>query len=155
MDYIARWYILNHEGEILLVKMDEDAPWALPGWHVEPWETPYSTLQREVREELWIQITILWTKNEFYESYIRPYPLPISIHEIQYEHRSWEWVKRLEFWYFAHIRDNDEIAVDNKELVAAQWFDPEDIVAMQWGHEIYRSVQEVLTQNRDLLDLLL
>lgn len=155
MDYVARGYVLNHDGDILLVKMDSEHPWSLPGGHIDPGETPYDALKREVWEELGIQINVLGSKNSFYESHVRPYPLPISIHEVQYEHRSGARVKKLEFWYFTHIRDDDEMRIDGSEIVDAQWMSPDDMLALPAEHDIYRTVQEVYMQNRDLLDLLL
>lgn len=153
MQYIARAYVFDEHQNMVLVKMDKNAPWALPGWHVEEWETPYQALHRELDEELGVEVRILWSKNAFYENHIRSHPLPISIHELSYEHRSWKQVNRIELWFFAELVWRKEPSQKESEIVDTLWCSAEDMLAMQGGYEIYRSIQEVYQQNSDLLEI--
>ena len=52
--------IFNEAGQVLLVKhvFRPDYPWGLPGGWVEPGENPADAVQREVKEELNLQIEV-------------------------------------------------------------------------------------------------
>jgi len=52
--------VLNSRGEVLLVEhvFHPRAPWGLPGGWLERGETPIQGLQRELREEMGIQVSV-------------------------------------------------------------------------------------------------
>lgn len=153
MDYVVRAYIFDENDNIILVKMDDQAPRALPGGHVEEGESLYAALHREIKEELGCDIRIVWSKNSFYEHHLRPHPLPISIHEVSYEHRSGKQVNRLEFWFFAELVEAGTPTQKKSEIAKQMWCTPDEMLSMQWGHDIYRAIQEVYQQNSDLLEV--
>lgn len=51
MIHVAWWIITDEEDNLIMVK-NRQGFWVLPGWKVDPWETPIVSLQREVSEEL-------------------------------------------------------------------------------------------------------
>lgn len=153
MQYVVRAYIFDKDRNMILVKMDEHAPRALPWWHVEEWENLYVALQREVKEELGYEIRVIGSRNSFYESHIRWYPMPISVHEITYEHRSWKQVTNLEFWFFAELVSEGKPTQGKWEIVDQAWCSADEMLAMQAWKGIYRSIQEIYQQNMDLLEI--
>ncbi len=153
MQYVVRAYIFDKDNNMVLVKMDDHAPRALPWGHVEAWENLYTALQREIREELGYEIRVIGSRNSFYESHIRGYPMPISIHEITYEHRSWKQVTKLEFWFFAELVSEGKPTQEKWEIVDQTRCSADEMLAMQAWNGIYRSIQEVYQQNMDLLEI--
>ena len=51
MIHVAWWIITDKDENLIMVK-NRQGFWVLPGWKVDPWETPIVSLQREVSEEL-------------------------------------------------------------------------------------------------------
>ncbi len=59
----AKAFIVS-DGKLLIVKRKDDNPqmpgiWELPGGRMEPGENPFEGLQREMREEVGLEITVL------------------------------------------------------------------------------------------------
>lgn len=54
IDIIVRAFLFNQEGNILMTRHKPNAPWVLPGGHVETGETLHTALKREIREEFGI-----------------------------------------------------------------------------------------------------
>ncbi len=55
--------ILNEKDEVLLCHRNDYDLWNLPWWKVEPWESPWEAVIREVKEETWYDAEIsklLW-----------------------------------------------------------------------------------------------
>ncbi len=50
--------IKDWEWRILLLKTSYKKTWEIPGWVVDEWESPKKCAEREVREEIWIDITV-------------------------------------------------------------------------------------------------
>lgn len=53
-----KWIILNEKHEFLLIKED-NGKWELPGGGLDFWELPYDWLKREIREEMWLEVTFI------------------------------------------------------------------------------------------------
>jgi ADP-ribose pyrophosphatase YjhB (NUDIX family) len=51
--------IFDKAGKLLLCRRKKDRLWNLPGGHVEPKETPWDAVAREVREEISLKVDVL------------------------------------------------------------------------------------------------
>ncbi|MBP7847964.1 NUDIX hydrolase [Patescibacteria group bacterium] len=59
METCVRAFIFDEDDNVLLVRNASDQLWVLPGGHTEEGETIYEALEREIHEELGLDITIL------------------------------------------------------------------------------------------------
>lgn len=155
MEIAVRGFLFDEEDNILLVKHAADQMWVLPGGHLEPqdeWNV-HACLQREIEEETGLDITIIGPENKFSDHHVVALALPISIHKVKYEHRTRGKVQKLEYWFFAHaFGEYDEI--DSDEIYDYTRLSADEILKLQWNVEVHKSIQEVLEQNLDLLELL-
>lgn len=153
MEVCARCYLLDSSERILLVKHSDNQPWVLPGWHLEEWETIYECLEREVQEEVWLWITVVWVENVLNAPNIATLPLPISIHRVKYEHRTRGPIEKIEYFFFARV--NWEVTnVKNEEIADYTWMEFDEIMELKADEEIHQYTQDILEQNVDLLELI-
>lgn len=134
IDIIVRAFLFNQEGNILMTRHEPNALWVLPGGHVEAGETLHTALKREIREEFGISaeffdIDAHETLHHWWKK-LHHFPLPISIYELQYTHRSGEEKRRVEHIF---LMETHEVIVDVQadEIAEYQWFDPEKIFSMK------------------------
>lgn len=153
METCVRAFIFDEDDNLLLVRNASDQLWVLPGGHTEEEETIYQTLEREIHEELGLDINILWSETVFSDRNVVAYPLPVSIRKVKYEHRNKGMVQKLEFDFFARSQGVIELPNDS-EIYDYQWISQDDFLAMEAGVETWRSMQEILEQNQELLELL-
>ena len=155
MEIAVRGFLIDDDERILLVKHASDQPRVLPGGHLEDEDDQdiYACLQREIREELWLDITMIWAECTLSEYNVVPLPLPISIHKVQYEHRTRGKITKLEYRFFARVFDevND---IDNEEIYDYQRVTGDELLTMDTHMEIHTSTQEIFEQNIDLLELI-
>lgn len=155
MEIAVRGYLFDENERILLVKHAVDQMWVLPGWHLEEQDEGniYACLQREVEEETGLDITIIGPENQITDHHVVAFPLPISIHKVKYEHRTKGKIQRIEYWFFANaFGEYDEI--ESEEIYDYGWFTADQILEMQENVEVHKSLQQILDQNLDLLELL-
>ncbi len=154
LNYVSRTFLLDHNNDILLVKHKDSDIRILPWGHAKQNESPASALRRELKEELWVWIELLWIRNITNDQAIFMQPLPISIHELEYySKRKDAMVRNLEFWYFSRIDTSKEIKT-NKEIGDHKRCSILEILSMKVGEEVYQNMVDVLKQNEDLLELL-
>lgn len=151
MELSVRGYIFDEDDRILLVRHSPEQPRVLPGGHVEEGETFYAALMRELDEELWIKITLVWAENELSSQGVKSMPLPVSIHKIRYEHRSRGPVEKLEMFFFARLK-GAFVDAKSEEIYEWEWFESDDLLEMD-ANETFPYIQEILEQNIDLLEL--
>lgn len=63
----AFWIILDENYRVLFVLRNDVDKWNLPWWWVEEWETPWDTVIREIKEETWLDssiISLVWLYNK-------------------------------------------------------------------------------------------
>lgn len=152
MELSVRAYVFDTKDRILLVKHASDQPWVLPGGHVEEGEDLYSALTRELAEELGVEVILMGSENSLSGSNVAAMPLPVSVHKVSYEHSSRGWVEKLEFFFFARSKGPVK-HVQGQEIATYERFEMEEILEMESDVEIYSTIQEVLDQNADLLEL--
>lgn len=154
MNTVVRWFVMNSHGHFLMVKHIWSDIWVLPWGHTEQWETFTRTLKRELFEEFDIQIQVLWAMNSTDDHNVMMHPLPISIHEVEYfstQHN--KKVKKLELRYFAKyvwgILTSNKKEIKSYDRKSYDW-----LMSMKPNKEVYRSMQDILEQNIDLLELI-
>jgi 8-oxo-dGTP pyrophosphatase MutT (NUDIX family) len=154
MEIVARGFVFDEEDRILLVKHAVDQRWVLPGGHLEDEDNGeiHLCLQREIKEELGLDVTILGAECMVTDHHFAPLPLPISIHKLQYEHRKRGKIVRLEYRFLARVFGDAEDVVDD-EIYDYQWLSPEEVMQLDPLSEVHKSLQEVLEQNIVLLEL--
>lgn len=146
--------MLDDKDRILLVKHTPQGRWVLPWGHVEQGETLSAALRRELYEEFGLQIYIYGAENETTDREVNMHPMPISVHEVMYQHQqSEEKVQKLEFRYFAGAKDKEDLSVDANEIYEYEWMEIDDILNLDGSNDCHQSLLDILEQNRDLLDL--
>lgn len=152
MELSVRAYIFDADDRILLVKHSPEQPRVLPGGHVEKGEDIYTALTREISEELGMGVILMGAENELSADNVAAMPLPVSVHKIAYEHRTRGPVEKLEFFFFARSKGSVK-QVQTEEIASYEWFEVDEILEMETDIEIFSTIQEVLDQNVDLLEL--
>jgi ADP-ribose pyrophosphatase YjhB (NUDIX family) len=104
---VALW----HEDRLLLVRPSYRGSWSLPGGGVRDGETPEAAARREVAEELGLEFELG--------------PLRLAY----LHHDAWEGRPDTVHVFEAHIGSEPEIAVDHREIVAAEFVAPDRAVA--------------------------
>lgn len=153
MEIGARCYLMDDADRVLLVKHASEQPWVLPWWHIEEWETIYECLEREIHEELWLWITIIWAENVISSHSVAPLPLPISIHKVSYEHRERWPIQKMEYIFFARM-SGEVTNIQKEEIYDYTRVEVDDLLEMKPEEEIHEFVQEILDQNIDLLEII-
>lgn len=155
MEIAVRGYLFDEDERVLLVKHAAEQMRVLPGGHLnnEDEGNIYACLQREIEEETGLDITTIGVENQITDHHVVAFPLPISIHKVKYEHRTKGKIEKLEYWFFANAY-GEYNEIENEEIYDYAWFTPDEIIEMQGNVEIYKSIQQVLEQNLDLLELL-
>lgn len=93
--------LINDADEILICNSNEGLGWILPGGHLEPGEWIVDCVNREVHEELGIEIDLIGRLPEV---------------EVLTDERH-----LLIFPFIAKIKSGQDIQVDNIEFSAAEW----------------------------------
>ncbi len=153
MEICVRAFIFDEEDNLLLVRNANDQLWVLPGGHLEEGETIYETLEREVHEELGLDINVIWSDTVFSDRNVVSFPLPVSIRKVKYEHRIKWTVQILEFDFFARAQGIVDMP-ESSEIYDYQWIPQDDFLSMSPNTETWKSMQEILEQNQELLELL-
>lgn len=133
MKRVVRTFLQNEEWKYILVKHHKKWNWVLPWWHIENWETLYKALKREIREELDVEIKIVWAKIWLKElDYIKEKPLPICIYKLKYTNRQWNETEKMEYVFLSKIKSwkvkkqEDEV-YDLKEFTKKELLNEESV----------------------------
>ncbi len=111
--------VFNHSGQILLVEhvFHPHFPWGLPGGWIDRHEDPASTIQRELREELELEVEVG----------------PLLLAKIELEH--------LDLAYLCY--PHSEIGSLSAELLNYAWMDAANLPRLHKFH--HAAVQQALT----------
>lgn len=140
MRKIVRAFLKNKEWKFLMVKHVWKDYWSLPGWWIEERESIYKALKRECREELNLEIKILWPKIWLKLEHIKELPQPICTYKIKYNEFNWREVKRIEHIFLAEIKSG-KIKIQEDEIEEYKFFTAEEILVMETTHV---QVKEIL-----------
>jgi len=153
MEIAVRAFVFDEDDNILLVRHASWQPWCLPGGHIEDGETMFDALEREIKEEFGMWITIIGSDTSFSEHTIVSFPLPIGIHKVRYEHRTKGAIEKLEYVFFARAAW-DVGQVDEEEIFDWKWISQDEFLSLDPKRETFVSFQELLEQHGDLLEIL-
>ncbi len=106
----AKALIYNEKWEFLLCKEDNWV-WDIPGWWLDHWENPISCIKRELKEEMWLVVTHIDTKPQYF----------ITAHKPQSKTRPWI----ANICYKVKVKNLD--FTPSKECVEIWFFSPEKI----------------------------
>lgn len=133
MHKIVRTFLKNDEEKFLLVKHIWKDYWSLPGWHVKRWESIHKALKRECKEELNLEIKILWNKLWLEIEHLKELPQPICIYKIKYNEFSGKEVKKLEYIFLSEIKPG-KIKIQDEEIKEYKFFTKDEILNLENTH---------------------
>ena len=85
---VARAFVFNPNGQILMAKHKKDTPWVLPGGHVENGESQNEAMLRELQEEFGLEARFFDIDREEILRHqgrkLIHHPLPITTYELSY-----------------------------------------------------------------------
>jgi ADP-ribose pyrophosphatase YjhB (NUDIX family) len=144
MKQVVRLILLNSESKILLVKHGKLNPWALPWWHIEPWETLYETAHREIKEEFNLEIELLWEKNgiDANRKELVEYVKPISIYSVDFfSRKQGSEIQKLEYIFLWKIVWWD-LKIQEEEIYEYNFFERDEIIG--WWYDIYSQIIDLV-----------
>lgn len=143
MKRIARCILQNKEWKIILVRHKWKNIWVMPWWHIENKENIYDAIKREIKEELWISIKIMWKKLWLELKNVKEMPLPITIYKIDYINKKWKKEKRLEYIFLAKIK-SDIIKTQIEEIEEYKWFEKCEIEELKNTYEQIKDLVKLI-----------
>jgi 8-oxo-dGTP pyrophosphatase MutT (NUDIX family) len=147
MKSVVRAFVFNPEGQILMTKHSADAPWVLPGGHVESGESIHEAMIRELREEFSLEAQFFeMDRDEILRHKGRKlthHPLPISIYDLEYKNAEWVDKSRTEYVFLMET-DGHIWKVQNEEIFAYKWFEVDEILMMKPNIETWDFIIEML-----------
>lgn len=147
MKSVVRAFVFNSDGKILLTQHKKDSLWVLPGGHVESWESLHQAMIREIYEEFSIKSRFFEIDHEEILHHrgkkLIHYPLPISIYELHYTDSGWVNKSRIEHVFLMETDDTIQ-KIQNQEIYAYRWFEPDEILMMKPNQETWDFIIEML-----------
>lgn len=140
MHQIVRCFLKNSEWKYLLVKHKDKNHWVLPGWHIEKWEDIYKAIKREIMEELWIKIKIIWRKKWLELDWLKELHQPLITYKIEYTTKKGKDEKRLEYIFLAEIKESEIIRTQIEEIDEYKFFTKKEIIELP---ETYKQTNEI------------
>ena len=140
MRRVVRTFLTNNEWKYLFVKHHKDGTWVLPWGHIENDESIYKALKREIKEELNLEIEVLWKTIWLDVEYIKEKPLPICVYKIEYSDRREEKRKKLEYIFLSKIVDW-ELKYKEDEICAIKYFTKEEILKEE---NMYPQIKQIM-----------
>lgn len=130
-----------------MTKHKPNAPWVLPGGHVEKDEDIHTAMHREIREEFGISAHFFEMDNEEILHHqgkkLTHFPLPISIYKLEYTNAEWKDKSRIEYVFLMETQDTIK-SIQEEEIAEYKWFDPDEILMMKPNVETWDFIIEIL-----------
>lgn len=140
MKQIVRTFLKNSEWKFLLVQHKWKDDWVLPWWHIDEWEDIYKAIKREIKEELNLEIKIIWNKIWLDIDNIKEKALPICIYKINFLLWNGKRVKKTEYIFLSKIK-SWEIKIQEKEIDKYNFFTKDEILNLD---NTFLQIKEIL-----------
>lgn len=140
MRRVVRTFLQDNEWKYLFVKHHKNGSWVLPGGHIEDGESIYKALEREIQEELNLEIEILGTTIWLDIEYIIEKPLPVCIYKIEYSDRKQKERKKLEYIFLSKVKSGN-LKCEKDEICDFKLFTKEEILAEE---NMYPQIKQIL-----------
>jgi len=140
MQQLVRCFLRNDENKYLLVKHKNKNYWSLPWGHIEKKENIYKALKREIKEELNLNIKILWNKLWINVEWLKEKPAPLCTYKFKYINKKGKQEKRLEYIFLAKIIPW-EIILQEEEIDKIYYFSKEELLSKK---EIFSQIKEII-----------
>ncbi len=140
MKQVSRTFLKNDEWKYILVKHNGKDYWTLPWWHVEEWENIYKAIKREIKEELNLEIKILWNKLGLKIENIKEKPSPICTYKIEFINCEWKKISKLEYIFLSTIKSG-KIKIQDEEIEEYKFFTKDEILNLE---NTFLQIKEIL-----------
>lgn len=140
MKKVVRTFLRNKEWKFLFVKHKNRDYWSLPGWHIEWNEDIYKAIKREIKEELWLKIKILWNRIWLDIENLKELATPVAVYKIEFENHKWKKVKKLEYIFLSEIK-SWEIVIQEDEIDDYDFFSFDEILKLD---NTFLQVKEII-----------
>lgn len=149
---VVRAFVFNPNGQILMAKHKKDAPWVLPGGHVESGEFQNEAMVRELQEEFGLEARFFDIDREEILRHkwrkLVHHPLPITTYELNYTNAEWKDKSRIECIFLMETDFIDEsnkgLKIQSDEISDYKWFDADDIIEMKPNIETWDFIINML-----------
>lgn len=131
---VVRAFVFNPEWKILMARHTPDTPWVLPGGHVESSESLHDAMQRELKEEFWLDARFFEIDDEeilhHKSKRLSMNPLPIASYDLSYTAKDGRDKSRTEYIF---LMESDGVIekTQTEEIAEYAWFDPERVLTMK------------------------
>ncbi len=144
---VVRAFVFNQNGEILLTRHKENAPWVLPGWHVESWETLHEAMLRELSEEFSLEARFfdIDTEERLHHKgkKLTQFALPIANYQLSYTDDKGNDKSRTEYIFLMET-DMEIEETQVEEIFEYGWFEVDEILSMKPNIETWDFYIEML-----------
>lgn len=130
MKQVTRTFLRNEDWKYILVRHNKKDYWTLPGGHIEEWEDIYKAIKREIKEELNLEIKILWPKLWLNIDNIKERPAPICTYKLDFEYEKGKKVKKLEYIFLSEIKSWN-IKIQDDEIEEYRFFTKDEILNLE------------------------
>lgn len=144
---VVRAFVFNQNGEILMTRHKKDAPWVLPGGHVESGETLHEAMERELEEEFSLTARFFDIDTEEVLHHkgkkLTQFALPIASYALTYTDEKGNDKSRNEYVFLMET-DMEIEETQVEEIYEYGWFEVDEILAMKPNIETWDFYIEML-----------
>ncbi len=140
MKKVVRTFLKNKEWKFLFVKHKNRDYWSLPWWHIEWNEDIYKAIKREIKEELWLKINILWNRIWLDIENLKELATPVAAYKIEFKNHKCKKVKKLEYIFLSEIK-SWEIVIQEDEIDDYSFFSFDEILKLD---NTFLQVKEII-----------
>lgn len=144
---VVRAFVFNQNGEVLMTRHKENAPWVLPGGHVEAGETLNEAMNRELQEEFSLEARFFDIDTEEILHHkgkkLTQFALPIANYELKYTDEKGKDKSRTEYIFLMETDEEIE-ETQVEEIFEYGWFEVDEILGMKPNIETWDFYIEML-----------
>jgi ADP-ribose pyrophosphatase YjhB (NUDIX family) len=147
MKQVARAFVFNADGDILLARHEKEGKWILPGGHIEAHEGLHDGLLRELQEEFGIKARFLEIDDDeclhHQGKKLTHKSIPLAIYDLQYTNAEGKDKSRTEYIFLMET-DDSVTTIQTEEIAEWTWMDPEKFLSLKPNRETWDFYIEIL-----------